>query len=425
MVKIFIFTFIIIVSSFLTPTIGFASSKKACSQVLSLEAEVQKAIDSMFAKAHTGLTDRGFLGPVPEETSPAAEAYAQSLGFMKWGLRIYIVPSIEAAKEHFWTQQRRSSQQENLPPKYIMAKDPLMWGVYLIFPPPEGVSTRISKLYNRVSPKYLFNRLSPSGVYYLYRDYELTPNPQDKSPVSLTGDVQVMPLDPHLIQERITPESLVWVKAEEELGPFLYQGGWFMPQVRGVLSLEPLLESKTYKKLLREARTMARNGFRFRFNGDSRPMDFKLAVEKVRDQDRVGQIAGSSRYADEELFESMLQSYQDGHAFSVEVWTPQGELAAGAIGHVHGNLYSPDSIFYDQNLLGGQAINAAKIALIALLERTAQLGIPFIDAGMVSPFTASLKGRLISREDFLSGIRSLPRHVIRDYTDWEPLSEER
>ena len=331
------------------------------------ESPVASKMNLMFEKAEDGITGRGYLGYLPKLT-PESSDLGRAKGMMYWGLRIYVQPSIEMAKKH-------ASEESDL----------LMQGVYLIGD---------LKSEQEISPKEAFDRLVGNGVYYF-------------------GDQKVEKIDSDFISQHVNSADLSWLMSEAERGAYLYQHGWFFPKIRGVIKYEDTAESKTYKKLRKQARSLIESGFKITFN-----RDFGQALDKVANQARRGQEAGSSRFTDEEIYNEMLANYASGQAFSVEVWDSAGRLVGGVIGNRSGNLYSPDSVFYDtENYSNG--INFAKLGIVALMDRMNDAGIPFVDAGMVTPFTAALKGQYIPGRQFLELIRALPAEERAiDFSDW-------
>lgn len=328
------------------------------SEVDGTSNDLTQQIDILFNQASSGISARGFLGSYPLLSALTKEE-AYSKGLMYWGIRIYVQPTIEAALEH--------SKGE---------PDTLMQGVYLI-----GDSAPHDA--HSVAAAPFFRRLINQGLYYIENG-------------------QISRVSPGLVHLRFLPDQLEWSISEPERGFYLYQRGWFFPKNRGVLHHDFTLGSETHKKLRKLARSLYKKGFRFTFN-----RDFEQALRMVSQQERRGQISGSSRYNDSTFLKETIESFKLGKAFSVEVWDDSGRMVGGSLGVVSGNLYSPDSVFYDnQNYKNG--IDFAKISVLALIQRLHETGIHFVDAGMVTHFTASVKGKYVPGEEFLSLIKSLP-----------------
>lgn len=333
---------------------------------------VESQIEEHFKKASDGISTRGFLAAEPALSLESKES-AYSKGMMFWGLRIYVQPTLVEAILH--------SKE---------VTDPIMQGVYLI-------GEKLPSDTKMVPAPHFFRKLLGNGLYYIENG-------------------QVVRHDFLEIQDRFVPEKMEWSISEPERGPYIYQRGWFFPKVRGVIRSEFTAESETYKKLRKLARSLYKKGFRITFN-----QNYQKALEMVAQQERRGQISGGSRYNDAEFFNESLTSFIAGKAFSVEVWDSEGRLVGGNLGVVSRNLYAPDSVFYDtQNYKNG--IDFAKISIMAIMDRLSQHGINFVDAGMVTKFTASMKGRYISGGEFLYLIKTLPTQKIEvDFkSEWVP-----
>jgi Leu/Phe-tRNA-protein transferase len=340
--------------------------------------------ESLFARAADGISDRGFIASKPALTTPLSEAAGQK-GLMWWGLRIYVAESVAAAKKH-----------SELEP------DPLMQGVYLIDPAKApGGNT---KLVDRPAPEVFRELLQSESMYYVKN-----------------GEAQK--IDPAFVQKNFTVDEVTWNVSEASgRGPFLYQTGWAFPKSRGVILQAETLGSSTYKKTRALANRLIADGFTVTFN-----RDFKQSLDYVRDQKRkVGEEwVANSRYQDADIYQTALESFQAGRAFSIEVWNEKGRLVGGLIGNREGSIFSPDSVFYDQVNYPQISIGFSKIAVVAMMDRVSAAGIPFVDAGMVSPFTASMKGRLVPSEQFLNLIKELPPEAAvaakLDFTSsWRP-----
>ena len=84
-----------------------------------------------------------------------------------------------------------------------------------------------------------------------------------------------------------------------------------------------------------------------------------------------------------------------GHAHSIEVRAPSGELVGGLYGVALGRVFFGESMFSRQS--GG-----SKIALWALASRLGEWDFPLIDAQVESPHLVSLGARLMPREGFIA-----------------------
>ncbi len=356
--SLFYFLFVLIQSLMVQQSLASTCSSVFQYQTKAL-TEVEQQAEVLFARAVTGVSARGFLGSEPK-LSPASKEAAYSRGLMYWGIRIYVVKTLEEAIDH--------AQGE---------RDPLMQGVYLI-------GEEIPQNHEGVSASYFFRKLINNGMYYIQEG-------------------KVDRISWQHIHDRFLPDIMEWAISEPERGFYIYQKGWFFPKYRGMIRYEDTLKSETYKKLRKLARSLINKGFQITFN-----TAYREALEKIAQQERRGQVSGSSRYMDDLFVQESVQSFLQHKAFSVEVWDPEGRLVGGNVGVISGNLFSPDSVFYDtQSYKNG--IDFAKISVVALMDRLQNAGIGFLDAGMVTPFTASLKGRYVTAEEFLKTLKTLPQ----------------
>ena len=353
-----------------------------------LEATTAAHAAAILAMADQGITDRGFITSKFEVTPELQSAVASS-AVIRWNLRIYMAKSKVAAAEHAAKEP-----------------DPLMQGIYLIDPNlKESVLTK-------KSPSSVFQRLAKANPVYTFRG--------GKEPVEIPYS---------FFRDNLNFSELNWILEDPEHGPFIAAAGWVRPSTRGVVMREDAVLSTTYQERRRLARKLILEGFEITFN-----RDFKASLDFVRDQKRrvAGQWVANSRYQDEGLYNDTIKKFEKGGAFSVEIWGPEildadgkptgkRKLAGGLIGNKEGGLYSPDSVFYDQTNYPKLSIEFSKIAMIALMDRVSAQGIFFLDAGMVSHFTASLKGKIIPLEEFLKLISELPNNNRVDLqTNWDP-----
>lgn len=353
-----------------------------CESVFSV-ADVEAQANSLFARAASGITDRGFIASKPGIT-PELGSMAGRNGLMWWGLRIYVAHSLKEAKEH-------SAREENS----------LLQGIYLIrgsvrgkaaFTPDEDI-TAIP------APEAFRKLVSNSPLYYIKN------GKHEK-------------IGREFVRNNLTIDEMEWSLDDPEHGPYIYQTGWAFPKERGVIIHNETLDSKTYKEVRRQARKLVAEGWRISFNRDFKQSLDKVAAQKRKIQD---QWVANSRYLDPELYQATLDSHKIGRTLSVEIWNEKGELVGGLIGNREGSIFSPDSVFYDQERYPKLSIGLAKIAAMALGDRLAASGIGFVDSGMVSHFTASMKGRLIPASDFQKMIAELPKDAVVDLSsDWNP-----
>lgn len=376
--------------------------------VVDANAVAQKQAAELWEKASQGLSDRGIISSryplTPELASEAAKK-----GMMHWYLRIYLARNLAEAKRHAETEL-----------------DPLMQGVYLIDP-------KLTEASLQQPPAEVFNRLfDADGMVFFKTKYQEV----DASKVDVASDplrylnnqdgvlverTMVMEtVDAKYVRENFEASQVLWDRNDPERGNYLFFGGYSFPKVRGVIRYEDTIGSKTYDRMRKLAAKLIASGYTVRFNSD-----FKRSLDMVRDQKRRvgGEWVQNSRYVDKATYDTALESFALGRAYSVEVWNEKGQLVGGMIGNRQGSIYSPDSVFYDVDGYANKAIDFAKISVVAMMDRLQAAGIPFADAGMVSHFTNLMKGRLYDSSVFVKLIESLPpesQAVVDMKTNWTP-----
>ncbi|HSH08226.1 MAG TPA: leucyl/phenylalanyl-tRNA--protein transferase, partial [Burkholderiales bacterium] len=92
-----------------------------------------------------------------------------------------------------------------------------------------------------------------------------------------------------------------------------------------------------------------------------------------------------------------------GHAHSVETWR-DGALVGGLYGVALGRMFYGESMF-------SRAVDASKVALVALVERLRAHGFPLIDCQVRTPLLAALGAREIPRRDFLRRVTTLVNYA--------------
>ena len=342
-------------------------------------ARLKTAVSNAYDKARylasrkwQGISDRGFISG--EFDGEAVDALVAKDRLVYWYIRIFVVPSI---------------------------KDPLMQGVYLINKGEnaEQTSTLIYEAAGQV-----FNRMLKNDSMYFFK-------------VKEDGATEVVP--PELIAENLNPEKMFWDLNDPEHGPYIRQNGYALPRYRGVIRYEDTIGSGRYKDAKKLTRQLVdERGFRVRFN-----VDFEAALNMVRDQKRLveGQWVSNSLYKNDDgtpnaNYRDTLAAFKAGRAFSVEVWNKEGELVGGIIGKIDGTLYSPESTFYDQARYPDIGIRFSEIGVMAMMERLHEAGIDFADAGMVSTFTALMRGLLVPAIVFEKMAGTLPSTANVDFS---------
>jgi Leu/Phe-tRNA-protein transferase len=325
-----------------------------------------------FRATHEAVGPRGFLGRLPEFSLESFLAAGQRQIF-EWDHRVFIEPSPEAAKAH-----------------HDSVRNQLLRGSYIIAPKPSAsFDSPASFEDSQRDWRRLFSEKAAEGMIYF-----------DES-----GTAVVMA--PQFVRENFVPTEM---KLAQTLtaGTFLKQKGWFFPPQRGVLHYFSAVNSTTYDNIKAHAWKLLKEGYQIKFNSD---IDRVLSM--LRDQERQGQSASQNRYASEQLRELIRGAFHRGHIITTEVWSAEGQLMGGILSLKFGNVLSPDTVFYADD------INYAKVAAVVFLERAMKAGIFIFDTQFVSTFTESLGGELVSSTLFRILFESLPRDPVS--LDFSPL----
>ncbi|MCB0355702.1 MAG: hypothetical protein KDD40_01775 [Bdellovibrionales bacterium] len=400
----FVFTLFLLQSSYAELTTGDSSTESLCSQVLA---------NDLILNPENGFHYRGFLGTKPERTE-IMEANMKELGIDWWGMRIYIMPSLEIAQEF---------------DNYGANQDPLIKGVYLIDP-----SIDSSKLLTQQQKleKSLFKKIMPERN--VNQQKQLAQRAFDQAFAqqgmwySENGVLKQLPEE--LVKKIFTPDNLKVNETEiastmpseqdskKVYGKsFLYQRGWFYTKLIGIIDLEEYIErhklggSKTYMKLRKAIRTkMQKEGWSVRFN-----THLEAIIGLIKGQKRIGQGESSNRFTELD-YASFRTAFAEGKLFTVEVYDGNGNVVAGTLGYRSGNVFHPETLVY----LDG--IDKANYAVLALLDRLSEAGVKFLNTGMVTTNTANLGGKYIPRDEYVQLEASLPKESIPiDFTsEWNP-----
>ena len=102
-----------------------------------------------------------------------------------------------------------------------------------------------------------------------------------------------------------------------------------------------------------------------------------------------------STWITSEFIDAYCEFHRAGHAHSVEVWQPDGQLAGGLYGVAIGGFFAGESMFHR---VGG----ASKVALVRLQEHLRSQGFQLFDTQLVTDTTALMGAREIPRRDYLA-----------------------
>jgi leucyl/phenylalanyl-tRNA--protein transferase len=160
---------------------------------------------------------------------------------------------------------------------------------------------------------------------------------------------------------------------------------WWSPLRRGVLEAGGL-------KVSRSLRQSAR---RYRVTSDQA---FDQVVAACAEPDRPG------GWIDDDVRAVYGRLHRQGVAHSVECWTADGRLAGGLYGVGLGGLFAGESMFHRP----GYGRDASKVALLGLVERLTEDGLPrLIDVQWATPHLVSLGVVEIARAAYLARLAEL------------------
>lgn len=91
--------------------------------------------------------------------------------------------------------------------------------------------------------------------------------------------------------------------------------------------------------------------------------------------------------------EIYAELHRRGHAYSLEVWSPDGRLVAGTFGAHLGGLFSADSMFHTED-------HASKVALVDAASRVRSAGGLGLDCQYPKPHTSALGAEIVGRAAF-------------------------
>lgn len=153
---------------------------------------------------------------------------------------------------------------------------------------------------------------------------------------------------------------------------------WWTPDPRLVLFPQELHISRSLRKCIR-----ADN---FRLSVDEHFTPVMRACAELRGD-------GLGTWIDDAMLAAYAELHALGHAHSIEVLTPQGQLVGGLYGVALGRVFFGESMFSRES-------NASKTALVGLVDILLRGNFHMIDCQVSSDHLLSLGARSISRLDF-------------------------
>ena len=158
---------------------------------------------------------------------------------------------------------------------------------------------------------------------------------------------------------------------------------WWSPDPRMVLIPEELKISRSLRKVLRKQH------FEIRFDSA-----FQQVIKGCAD---VRTLQGDGTWIIPEMQQAYTELHQEGFAHSVESWM-DGELTGGLYGISLGQCFFGESMFSTRN-------DSSKVALVALVEFSKQVGIKMIDCQMATAHLLSLGASEIKRKVFMKNLK--------------------
>jgi leucyl/phenylalanyl-tRNA--protein transferase len=212
--------------------------------------------------------------------------------------------------------------------------------------------------------------------------YQLIPEVSLFPPTEEAEDDGLLAVGGDLTKERLLAAYSKGIFPWYEVGqPIL----WWSPDPRLVLTPETLKISRSLRKILRKQQ------FEIRFD-----TAFEKVIKACAD---VRTEQGEGTWIIPEMQQAYTELHQDGFAHSVESWL-DGELVGGLYGISLGQCFFGESMFSTRN-------DSSKVALVALVEFSREVGIRMIDCQMTTPHLLSLGASEIQRKEFLKNLKIL------------------
>jgi leucyl/phenylalanyl-tRNA--protein transferase len=179
---------------------------------------------------------------------------------------------------------------------------------------------------------------------------------------------------------------------------------WWSPDPRMVLFTDELKVSRSLAKSIRN------KGYEVRFDtafdavlaGCAAPRDAADALDAL-DALNAADVPGAGTWLGAPMRRAYVALHDAGHAHSVETWR-DGRLVGGLYGVALGHMFYGESMF-------SRAVDASKVALVALVERLRAHGFPLIDCQVRTPLLAGLGAREIPRREFLQRVTTLVHYA--------------
>lgn len=174
---------------------------------------------------------------------------------------------------------------------------------------------------------------------------------------------------------------------------------WVEPRRRGILPLDGFHLPKSLTKVLKQEQ--------FRH---SRDLAFE-AVIRACAQEMPGR---PQSWINSTILDAYCRLHAEGHAHSIETWSPEGELLGGLYGVRIGAAFFGESMF-------SRATDASKAALAHLVARLRLGGFRLLDTQFLTAHLARFGGLEVKRAQYLAMLAD----AVTASADWTRLDEGR
>lgn len=205
------------------------------------------------------------------------------------------------------------------------------------------------------------------------------PDPRDAGPdglVATGGD-----LEPSTIVAAYRRGMFPWPHAGEDLL-------WWSPDPRAVLFPARIRVAR------RLARTIRQGRYRVTLDGA-----FGRVIRGCAEREEGTWITPG-------IIAAYTRLHELGWAHSFEAWDGEGELAGGLYGLHVGGMFGAESMFRIER-------DASKVAMVAMAQHCARVGIAFVDVQLLTPHLASMGCEDVRRDTYLRMLGDVVEQPVR------------
>jgi leucyl/phenylalanyl-tRNA---protein transferase len=189
---------------------------------------------------------------------------------------------------------------------------------------------------------------------------------------------------PVRVTVRITPDGVLRGAAAGRF-PYPRAGGfplvpWYLPKERIVLRAERAHIGKSLRWRLRRE-------------------EWTTSVNQAFDEVVRRCAARPSTWMTPPIQETYRELHRRGHAYSLDVWAPDGRLIGGTFGVQTGGMFSVESLFHSET-------DASKVALIDLASRVRAAGGAGLDCEYPTGYISALGAEVLDRSAFRQLLRA-------------------